>query len=518
MVGLGGVGALLLQMARPDDTEHGEDLEGARRRVNGSSQVEESGHQNDGDVNREFEAPRATKGKSLELLQLMSCENFLGVKELRGLSTGEALLRIAEHTFPCIKWLKIYKWSKSQADIIAGMTVGVMLIPQGMAYAMIAGLEPQYGLYAGFIPVYVYAIFGSSRQLAVGPVALVSLLTESNLSSLADSETQKKLYAELAVKLAFLCGLIQFLMGLFRFGFIVNFLGHSVVSGFTSGAAILIGLSQLKHIMGYDIKKSHVLHETMQSTFEGIDGFHGLTFGTGCAWIVMLLTMKHIGKTYPKFKWVRACGPLITCFVSGLFTATCDLEKKGVKIIGAIEPGLPEVQNVFNSDHFSDLIVGAVVISLVGFLESISIAKGIAAKRGYEVNATQELNAIGLANIFGSLFSAYPTTGSFSRSAVNNDTGAESGVSAFITATLILVTLLILTPVFYFLPKNVLAAALSHLSSSSGALCQPLAQRWGAKYLQYILQWEEAPALLYMYMCVCVSTILMRHTDQVYLK
>ena len=176
---------------------------------------------------------------------------------------------------------------------------------------------------SAIVPIFFYAMLGTSRQLAVGPVALVSLMTEATLSSKAEVETPK--YIELATRLAFYCGCVQFIMGFLRFGFIVNFLGHAVISGFTSGAAILIGLSQLKHLFGYDIKKSHVLHETLKYTIDEIGGFHALPFCTGCIWIAALLGMKRIGKMYPKFKYIRAMGPLTVCAVSIIVARLADV-------------------------------------------------------------------------------------------------------------------------------------------------------------------------------------------------
>ena len=171
---------------------------------------------------------------------------------------------------------------------------------------------------SSIVPVYIYSFLGTSHQLAVGPVALISMMTEATLSSKAEAESPR--YIFLATKLAFYCGIVQFVMGILHFGFVVNFLGHAVISGFTSGAAILIGLSQLKHLLGYDIKKSHLLHETMKYTVDGIEGFHALTFCTGLIWIACLLGMKRIGKTYPKYKFVRAIGPLTVCTISILTT------------------------------------------------------------------------------------------------------------------------------------------------------------------------------------------------------
>lgn len=417
-----------------------------------------------GDAQVKFREPRAAADSGTtpqrmfnEFLQLLPFNGCVSPPQSAGAQSGkDPAWALAEGLLPCLSWLRIYDWANVHKDLVAGLTVGIMLVPQGMAYAMIAGLPPVYGLYSAIIPIYMYSILGTSRQLAVGPVALVSMMTEATLSGMAAAESPR--YIELATRLGFYCGAVQFLMGVFRFGFVVNFLGHAVISGFTSGAAILIGLSQLKHLLGYSIKKSHLLHETVKYTLDGIGGFHTLTFCTGLVWIAMLIIMKRVGKTYPKLKFVRAIGPLSVVTVSILVTRLFDLKAHGVKIVGAIESGFPSPTNMFGTEDMSSLLPSAAVISLVGFLESIAIAKGIAARRGYRVEATQELVALGASNIFGSMFSSYPVTGSFSRSAVNDDIGGVSGLSGVATATLIVFTLLFLTPLFYFLPKNVLAA------------------------------------------------------------
>eukprot|EP00854_Cymbomonas_tetramitiformis_P001011 gene1011-1536_t len=327
--------------------------------------------------------------------------------ECRGKDPKDVFYRILETCVPATKWLRTYDHKAYlQDDLIAGLTVGIMIVPQSMAYALIAGLPTQYGLYSSIIPIYIYALFGSSRQLAVGPVALVSLLVEAGLRNLGVDEDDEEEYAAYAHTLAFLCGMFQIFLGIFRLGFIIDFLSHAVVSGFTSGAAVTIGLSQLKYLVGYKIEKSSSIYDTLSSAIKGIDDFQVGTFIMGSIWITMLLTFKHLGKTYPKLKMLRALGPLI---VSNL---------------------------VFN------LIVVVLSTMIVGFT------------RWNE----QELSGIGLSNAIGSFFGGYPITGSFSRSAVNNETGAKSGVAALVTASMVVFALLLLTEAMYFLPKNALAA------------------------------------------------------------
>lgn len=353
---------------------------------------------------------------------------------------------------PILDWLPSYKKANLQGDLSAGLTVGVMLIPQGMAYAMIAGLPPIYGLYASTIPLIIYAILGTSRQLAVGPVAMVSLLTAAGIGALAEGGTET--YIMLAVALALFVGAIQFFLGLFRLGFLVNFLSHPVISGFTSAAALIIGLSQLKHLMGVDLPRSHHVHEILLNAIDQFANINWFTLGVGIGGIVLITGVKKINKAIP--------GPLLVVLFGIAAVYGLGLVDKGVKIVGAIPEGLPAlVVPRFSVEDFSALLPIALTIALVSFMESIAVAKAIQAKhKDYKVSPNQELIGLGAANMVGSLFQSYPTTGGFSRTAVNDQAGANTGLSAIISAALIALTLLFLTPLFYYLPKAILASVI----------------------------------------------------------
>lgn len=353
---------------------------------------------------------------------------------------------------PSLEWIKNYKRSYLNGDLVAGLTVGVMLIPQGMAYAMIAGLPPIYGLYASIIPIVIYAFLGTSRQLAVGPVAMVSLLTATGISSMAAGGTEE--YIALAITLAFLVGAIQFLLGVFRLGFLVQFLSHPVISGFTSAAALIIGLSQLKHLLGVNIPRSHHIHEILYNAFLQAGQLHWITFLIGIVGISIIVVLKKIKKSIP--------GALIAVVAGILIVTVGGLESKGVSIVGNVPDGLPGFGiPQLDASTISSLIYVALAISLVSFMESIAVAKAIQAKhKDYEVIPNQELIALGLANIGGSFFQAFPTTGGFSRTAVNNDAGAKTGLASLISVALIVVTLLFFTPLFHNLPNAILAAVI----------------------------------------------------------
>ncbi len=345
-------------------------------------------------------------------------------------------------------WLANYNKDFLKSDFSAGLIVAIMLIPQSMAYSMLAGLPPVIGLYASTIPLLIYALLGSSRQLAVGPVAMVSLLVLSGVSTLAEPGSDE--FIAYALLLSLMVGVIQLSMGLFRLGFIVNFLSHAVISGFTSAAALIIGFSQLKHLLGVSVEGENVFVMLFNS-LRRIGEVNWITFAIGIASILVLLFFK---KKMPKFP-----APLLVVVGSTLVVYFFNLEAHGVSIIREVPGGLPAFSIPgFSMESISALLPIALTISFVGFMESIAVAKTIASKEKYKVDSNQELTGLGAANIVGSFFSASPVTGGFSRTAVNYQAGAKSGLASIITALLILLTLLFFTDLFYYLPNAVLAA------------------------------------------------------------
>lgn len=351
---------------------------------------------------------------------------------------------------PILDWLPQYTREQLQGDLSAGLTVGVMLIPQGMAYAMIAGLDPIHGLYAVTVPLMLYAILGTSRQLAVGPVAMISLLTAAGIGAL-NPETPE-MYLLYAFTAAFLVGVFQFAMGIFRLGFLVNLLSHPVISGFTSAAAIIIGLSQLKHLLRIDLPKSEHVQEMFLALAKNIGSTHLLTLGIGLVAILVIKYGKKIHKSLPT--------SLIAVILGILTVWGFNLTELGIKIVGEVPSGLPGVSAPsFDPAVWKSLLSVALTISLVGFMESFAVAKAIQAKhKNYQVDANQELIALGVANLSAAFFQGYPITGGFSRTAVNDQAGAKTGMASVFSAILIVLTLLFLTPLFYFLPNAVLAA------------------------------------------------------------
>lgn len=352
---------------------------------------------------------------------------------------------------PILEWLPGYKKEYLSGDISAGLTVGVMLIPQGMAYAMIAGLPPVYGLYAAMIPQVVYAIFGTSRQLGVGPVAMDSLLVAAGVTVIAQAGSQD--YITLAILLAFMMGVIQITLGLFRLGFIVNFLSKPVISGFTSAAALIIALNQLKHLVGVNIARNNNVFIILYDAAKHVSEFNWVSIGIGIAGILILKNVKKLHKAIP--------GALVAVILGILAVKFFNLESFGVKIVGNVPQGLPSFAFPdIHSEHFNDLIPIALTLALIAFMEAISVAKALQSKHKdeYKLNPNQELIGLGMGNLVGSFFSSYPTTGGFSRSAVAEQTGAKTNLAAIISASLVALTLLFLTPLFYHLPKSILAA------------------------------------------------------------
>ena len=351
---------------------------------------------------------------------------------------------------PILSWIKNYKLVYLKSDIVAGITVTILLVPQGMAYALIAGLPPIYGLYAALVPQIVYAFLGTSRKLAVGPVAMDSLLVAAGLSALSIIDPNQ--YIEMAIILALLMGLIQFSLGILRMGFIVSFLSKPVISGFTSGAAIIIGLSQMKHLIGVSIPQSNKLHVVVKAFFEAESTIHYPTLVIGIISILILMLIRKCNEKIP--------ASLIVVILSISWIYFTGQIEKGVAVVGLIPEGLPSLKiPSLNWEIIQTLTPTALTLALVAYMEAISIAKAIEEKnKDHKINPNQELIALGASNIVGSFFQSYPTTGGFSRTAVNDQAGAKTGVSALVTAALIALVLSFFTHWFYYLPKAVLSA------------------------------------------------------------
>ncbi len=348
-----------------------------------------------------------------------------------------------------MSWAPDYERANLRSDLAAGLTVGAMLVPQAMAYALLAGLPPAVGLYAATIPVIVYALFGTSRQLAVGPVAIVSLLTASALAPLVEEGSAGYLGA--AALLALMVGVVHLVLGAGRLGFLVNFLSHSVLVGFTAAAAIIIGFSQAKHLFGISTDRQDHFYETVLEVVGKLSDTNGTTLIVGLAALATLFGLKKLVPAVP--------AALVVVVGSIVAVELFDLEARGVSVVGDIPDSLPAfgVPDVDGS-LVGSLIGTAFVITLVGFMESIAVAKVYARRHRYDVEPNSELIGLGAANVAAGLFGGYPVTGGFSRTAVNDTAGARTPLASLITAGIVLVTIAFLTPLLASLPNAALGA------------------------------------------------------------
>jgi sulfate permease, SulP family len=350
---------------------------------------------------------------------------------------------------PILSWAPRYRRSDLRSDLGAGVTVAAMLVPQAMAYALLAGLPPEVGLYAATLPVLAYAAFGTSRQLAVGPVAIVSLITASALAPLADEGTAAYLGA--AALLALMVGVLHLVLGVARLGFIVNFLSHSVLVGFTAAAAIVIGLSQVKHLLGVSIPRGDSVADTVIELVRALDQVNATSLALGAGSVALLLVLKRYWRAVP--------GALVVVVVSTLVVALFDLEDRGVATVGEIPGSLPGfVMPELEGGLVRSLMATAAIITLVGFMESVAVAKVYARRNRYDIEPNQELIGLGMSNVSAGLFGGYPVTGGFSRTAVNASSGARTPLASIVTAGLVIATLALLTPLFNSLPQAGLAA------------------------------------------------------------
>ncbi|MGB0387644.1 MAG: sulfate permease [Ardenticatenaceae bacterium] len=381
------------------------------------------------------------------------------------LNSSEQKGRISDF-LPFLRWMGHYSRDELIGDLIAGLIVAIMLVPQGMAYALLAGLPPEVGLYASIVPLIIYGLLGTSRSLAVGPVAIVSLLVATGVSPFAEPGSAE--YLSLTLTLAFMVGVMQVGMGLLRIGFLVNFLSHPVLSGFTSAAAIVIGFSQLKHVLGYNVPRMEHFYEQVWYTVEHMAETNVAALAMGLLSMAVLFYFKNgiadllrrLGLAEALVLPLSKIGPLVVVLIGTLAVWGGGLDTRmSIKIVGAVPGGLPGLtMPLFDPSAWQQLLPTALTISFVGYMESISVAKSLAAKRRQKVDANQELVALGAANLGAMLTGGYPVTGGFSRSIVNFAAGAKTGLASIITALLVAFTLLFLTPLFYFLPKAVLAA------------------------------------------------------------
>jgi SulP family sulfate permease len=367
---------------------------------------------------------------------------------------------------PALGWMRQYNRQLFLSDTLAAAIVTIMLIPQSLAYALLAGLPPEMGLYASILPLVAYALFGTSRTLSVGPVAVASLMTATAVGAIAQRGTTD--YATAAVMLALLGGLMLIALGVLRFGFVANFLSHPVVSGFITASGIIIALSQLRHILGISAHGDNLL-ELLSSLTAHVTDANVYTAAIGVFALIFLWLCRHLlvpalvrlGLGHHSASLMAKAAPVMAIVLTICATQFWDLEARGVALVGTVPRGLPAFSTpMFDWELIQALALPALLIALIGFVESVSVGKTLGAKRRQRIDPNKELIGLGAANMASALSSGFPVTGGFSRSVVNFDAGAETQAASILTAGGIALSALFLTPMLYFLPKATLAATI----------------------------------------------------------
>jgi len=367
---------------------------------------------------------------------------------------------------PVLDWSRTYNGAAFSNDLVAAVIVTIMLIPQSLAYALLAGLPPEAGIYASIVPIVLYAIFGTSRALAVGPVAVVSLMTASAVGQVAEQGTAG--YVTAALTLALLSGGFLLALGILRLGFLANFLSHPVIAGFITASGILIACSQLKHILGVEAG-GNTLPEMLGSLAAHLGETNMITLAIGVAAIAFLFwvrrglkpSLRQIGFGPKVSNLITKAGPIAAVVAATLVTWYFSLNELGLSIVGEVPQSLPPLtMPELAPDLIAELAVPAILISIVGFVESVSVAQTLAAKKRQRIDPDQELIGLGAANIGAAFTGGYPVTGGFARSVVNFDAGAETPAAGAYTAVGLAIAAVALTPLVYFLPKATLAATI----------------------------------------------------------
>jgi SulP family sulfate permease len=375
-------------------------------------------------------------------------------------------MRKLSNYVPILDWGRRYNRGAFSNDLIAAVIVTIMLIPQSLAYALLAGLPPEAGIYASIVPIILYAIFGTSRALAVGPVAVVSLLTASAVGQVAEQGTAG--YAIAALTLAFLSGGFLLLLGLLRLGFLANFLSHPVIAGFITASGILIATSQLTHILGVPAG-GHTLIEMAETLLAHLGQVDLITLIIGVSATAFLFwvrkglkpLLRALGLGARAADVLTKAGPVAAVVATTVATWALGLADQGVAIVGAVPQSLPPLTLPgMSPDLIRQLAVPAILISVIGFVESVSVAQTLAAKKRQRIDPNQELIGLGTANLGAAFTGGYPVTGGFARSVVNFDAGAETPAAGAFTAVGLAIAALALTPLVYFLPKATLAATI----------------------------------------------------------
>ncbi|CAL9144077.1 unnamed protein product, partial [Musa hybrid cultivar] len=367
-----------------------------------------------------------------------------------------------KYFFPVLEWLPSYGHSTFKSDLVAGITIASLAIPQGISYAKLANLPPILGLYSSFVPPLVYAMMGSSKDLAVGTVAVASLLIASMLGKEVPPSQNPTLYLHLAFSATFFAGVFQTSLGLLRLGFIVDFLSHATIVGFMAGAATVVCLQQLKGMLGLQhFTTATDLVSVMESVFTQTHQWRWESAVLGVSFLFFLLLTRFLSKKGPKFFWVSAAAPLTSVILGSLLVYFTHAENHGVQVIGYLKKGLnpPSLTNlVFSPPHMAVALKTGIITAIIALAEGIAVGRSFAMFKNYHIDGNKEMIAFGMMNIAGSFTSCYLTTGPFSRSAVNYNAGCKTAMSNVVMAVAVAITLLFLTPLFHYTPLVVLSA------------------------------------------------------------
>ncbi|CAL4913068.1 unnamed protein product [Urochloa decumbens] len=372
-------------------------------------------------------------------------------------------MSILHSLFPILEWSKSYSLKSFRSDIMAGLTLASLSIPQSIGYANLAKLDPQYGLYTSVVPPLVYTVMGTSREIAIGPVAVVSLLLSSMVQKIADPTLDLASYRKLIFTVTFLTGVFQFAFGLFRLGFLVDFLSHAAITGFMGGAAIVIGLQQLKGLLGLShfTSNTDVVSVTRAVWVSVHEPWHPENLFIGCSFFLFILGMRFIGRKNKKLFWVSAIAPVLSVALSTLMVYVTRADNRGVKIIQKVDAGInsSSVKQInLNGPYVTECAKIALICAVIALTEAIAVGRSFSVINGYKLDGNKEMIAMGFMNVAGSLSSCYVATGSFSRTAVNFTAGCKTAVSNVVMAATVMVALELLTKLLFYTPVSILAS------------------------------------------------------------
>ncbi|XXG63355.1 hypothetical protein AAC387_Pa05g1566 [Persea americana] len=384
------------------------------------------------------------------------------LRQFKGQSCKRKWILGAQYIFPILQWGPNYSLKLFKSDIVSGLTIASLAIPQGISYAKLANLPPIVGLYSSFVPPLTYAVLGSSRDLAVGPVSIASLILGSMLRQEVSPTEEPLLFLQLALTSTFFAGLFQASLGILRLGFIIDFLSKATLMGFMAGAAVIVSLQQLKSLLGIANFTSQMsLVPVMSSVIHRRDEWSWETILMGVSFLIFLLVARHVSLRNPKLFWVSAGAPLLCVILSTLLVFAFKAQNHGISIIGRLQHGLnPPSLNMllFRSHHLALVIKTGLVTGILSLTEGIAVGRTFASLKNYKVDGNKEMMAIGVMNMVGSCTSCYITTGAFSRSAVNHNAGSKTAMSNIVMAVTVMITLQFLMPLFLYTPNVVLGA------------------------------------------------------------